>query len=102
MQEAIKELLKLGQIPTYQNSTEEILNQYADLLAGVKRPVSEEEAKALITLFSPDDAGELNWVIIHLVETAPNWPPQAFLEAQPYSIGIETLIKSCKNAGLWK
>ena len=37
-------------------------------------PVSDEEAKALLTLFGSDDYFGASWTILHLIESAPNWP----------------------------
>lgn len=101
MQDAIKKMENLGPIPSYDDATEEILLEYAQLLKEVKRPVSNDDAMALIRLFSPDDIGGVNWTIIALVETAPDWPLKSYLEAQPKSEDIDRLIKRAKNAGLW-
>jgi len=102
MRDIIRELIRLGPIPSYSEATSEILDQYSDLLESIEKPVTDEEAKELIILFSPDDAGDLNYAIIHLVETSPNWPLQDFLTNQPNSEFVEVLINRAKRGGLWK
>ncbi|MCQ8120015.1 hypothetical protein, partial [Methylomonas rosea] len=44
------------------------------LLLSVTKPVSNEEARALVKLFGPDGCFGLAWSILHLIESAPSWP----------------------------
>lgn len=37
-------------------------------------PVTNEEARVLVTLFGPDECYGLAWTLVHLIETAPGWP----------------------------
>jgi len=37
----------------------------------ITRPVSREEAFALLACFGPDDSYGLAWSLLHLIETAP-------------------------------
>lgn len=102
MRESIKKLVEMGSIPSYEDATEQSLDEYVKLLHAIEKPVSIEEAKALIKLFSPDDIGGINYTIIHIVETAPEWSLQTFLENEPESDAVNSLIAATKNAGLWK
>jgi hypothetical protein len=36
--------------------------------------VSNDDARVLVRLFGPDDCFGLAWTLVHLIETAPNWP----------------------------
>ena len=48
-----------------------------------KKPVTDEEACALVKLFGSDDCVGLAWTLLHLIETAPGWPIESAL------IGLE-------------
>jgi hypothetical protein len=74
MQYAIEELLKLGPLPSSANPDILKLERYQNLIASVEQPVSEEDARALITLFGDDDCFGLAWTLLHLIEAAQNWP----------------------------
>jgi hypothetical protein len=60
----------------------ESLEDYQRRLESISEPVSDEEAEVLATLFGPDDCFGLAWTLVHLIETAPNWP---FAERLPES-----------------
>jgi hypothetical protein len=101
MRDVIRRLVEMGPIPSYKDSTSELIDVYGELLDSIQKPVSDEEAMALIKLFSPDDPGGINWTIIHIVETAPGWPLKSFLETQPNSEFAEILINRSKRGGSW-
>ena len=50
------------------------------LLAAIKKPVTDEEANVLAGLFGCDDFFGMGWTLLHLIETAPNWSAEAYLE----------------------
>lgn len=75
IRDEIKELLALGPLPSEETATEEQLRAIDRLLAKTMRPVTDEEARALVTLFQYDDSlFGLAWTLLHLIETAPNCP----------------------------
>jgi hypothetical protein len=75
MQQAIHALLQLGPLPEEDAGEPELYDRYGELLDSITRPVTDEEACALVTLFGPDDSSYgLAWAVLHLIETAPNWP----------------------------
>jgi len=47
-----------------------IVERWQNLLAAVKTPVSDDEARALVRVFGPDDCFGLAWTLLHLIETA--------------------------------
>lgn len=70
-------LIACGKLPS---STSEgaAIQGWQEALEGIATPVSDQEASALAMLF-PDDDDEcygLAWSLIHLIESAPNWPLQ--------------------------
>jgi hypothetical protein len=73
MRQQVSKLLALGPLPDESTSPEEI-DKYANILASVSRPVTNEEAKALVKLFGPDECYGVAWTLLHLIETAPGWP----------------------------
>jgi hypothetical protein len=72
----VRQLVELGPLPDSANaarsSTE--LENYQRLIEMIEKPVSNEEAEALATLFGPDDCFGLAWSLVHLIESAPDWP----------------------------
>ena len=69
MKENIIELAKLGKIPNDDDMSDEEFNRY-DSLIYADEPLTYEEAEAVITLFS-DDCCDLNWNLLHVIETVP-------------------------------
>jgi hypothetical protein len=53
---------------------QERLEEYHRRLESIAKPVSDDEAEALLGLFGPDDCFGLAWTLVHLVESAPGWP----------------------------
>ncbi|HYN88614.1 MAG TPA: hypothetical protein VER55_08790 [Ardenticatenaceae bacterium] len=73
MREEIREFAELGPLPSQEADVETIM-RHEEALLRIARPVTDEEAKVLIQLFGPDDCYGLAWVLLHLIETAPNLP----------------------------
>ncbi|MGD9920451.1 MAG: hypothetical protein AB7V13_03245 [Pseudorhodoplanes sp.] len=74
MQIAIEELRRLGPLPESTKADPAQLEEVQNLLAEVATPVSDDDAKILVSLFGPDDCYGLAWTLLHLVDTAPGWP----------------------------
>ena len=74
MQTAVRELLSLGKLPASTGADAETLRVFEDALAGIRKPVSDDDARALAGCFGPDDCFGLAWSLVHAVETAPGWP----------------------------
>ena len=60
-----------GPLPDEDASAEEIDARGTQLTA-ISRPVTAEEAQALLTCFGPDGCYGLAWSLLHLIETGPN------------------------------
>jgi hypothetical protein len=73
MREEVRAFVALGPLPD-QKADEQVIEQYERLLLQISRPVSDEEARVLVGMFGPDDCYGLAWTLLHLIETAPNWP----------------------------
>jgi len=79
MRSEVIELGRLGPLPSYKSAlvdanAEALVNKYADLIASIKTPVTDAEARVLVGIFGPDECFEVEWRLVHLIETAPNWP----------------------------
>ena len=85
MKDAIRELIMLGKIPNDKDMTNELFNQYDTLLQG-DEPLTYEEAEQIITLFS-DDCDDLNWGLLHAIESVD------YSEDERYG----ELIAKCNN-----
>lgn len=70
MNKSVKELVKLGAIPKDCDMSNELFEEYDDLLSDIKEPLTYEEAERLIGLFSVD-CDDLNWTLLHTIETVP-------------------------------
>jgi hypothetical protein len=70
----VLELQKLGPLPSEDQANVALLRRYEELLRLIQAPVSDEDARALVALFGPDECYGLAWSLLHLVESAPHWP----------------------------
>lgn len=93
----IEGLLKFGPFPSEQQANPEVIDQQEKLVKQIQLPILDEEAKALLTLFGPDDYFGLAWTILHLIESAPHWPLQDCL-AGTSNEWIERLKQRAKKA----
>ena len=81
-QEMRSEVIKLGELgplPSYKTvladpEAEALVSKYEDLITAIEPPVTDAEARVLVGLFGPDECFEIEWRLIHLIETATNWP----------------------------
>ncbi len=84
VRKAVEELLKLGPPPSEQEvigaKLISLVEEYERLISEIEEPVTDEEAKALVGLFGQDNFFGMNWTLVHLIETAPNWPGAEDLE----------------------
>lgn len=60
-----------GPLPGSDASGEEI-DRRVEQLDAIVRPVTREEAKALVACFGPDDCYGVAGTLLHLIETGPN------------------------------
>lgn len=100
MREEVKALVALGQFPTEQSVIPGVVERHEHGLKAIARPVSNDEARALVKVFGPDDYFGLAWSLLHLIETAPGWPIKSVIaEANPQ--WAEELKGRCLRAGVW-
>ena len=74
MRSEVRALIELGPLPQEAHASGEHLRQIELAYRAITRPVSNEEARALVSLFGTDGCFGLASSIVHLVETAPGWP----------------------------
>ncbi|WP_146984133.1 hypothetical protein [Bradyrhizobium macuxiense] len=74
MQPAIERLVQIGPLPSSIVATAPILQELDALLAKAQTPITDDEARALVRLFGPDDCFGLSWSLLHVIETSPSWP----------------------------
>ncbi|WBL80560.1 hypothetical protein I3J27_09100 [Bradyrhizobium xenonodulans] len=80
MQAAIQRLVQIGSLPSSNVATTPALRELEALLAEVQTPITDDEARALVRLFGPDDCFGLAWALLHLIETSPDWPIEDALD----------------------
>lgn len=74
--EQVQKLSALGSLPAERDVSQESLEAYEHLLGDITPPVTDDEARVLVGVFGPDDCFGLAWTLLHLIESAPNWPLQ--------------------------
>jgi hypothetical protein len=72
----IEQLVEMGPLPDSATAAKNSarLEDYQRLIEAIEKPVSGQEAQALAKLFGPDDCFGLAWSLVHLIESAPDWP----------------------------
>jgi hypothetical protein len=76
----VSELSRLGPFPDCNQTDAATVKDFHDLLKSINKPVTDSEARVLISIFGPDDYYGLAWTLIHLIETAPGWPLEDVLQ----------------------
>ena len=74
MRSEIANLVQLGTLPSERGASPERIQQFEQCYRAISRPVSDEEARALVALFGNDGCFGLASSLVHLIETAPAWP----------------------------
>lgn len=97
VRDQVRQLCALGSLPPATATSPEHLRAYETLLSKVTRPLSDDEARALVVLFGPDDCYGLAWTLLHLIETAPGWPLPDCLQGT--GEWIETLRSRARRGG---
>lgn len=71
IQESIEKLNQLGPMPdeSHEGVSDKLVDEYANLINSVKKPISLEEAKILIKLFPPISLYGVEWSLLHLIES---------------------------------
>lgn len=73
MREDVRAFVALGPLPDEQ-ADEQQIQRHEERLGRITAPVTDEEARALLGMFGPDDCYGLAWTLLHLIESAPGWP----------------------------
>ena len=74
MRQEVDELLRMGPMPDEGSAEQDQVDRYAELIDGIARPATDDEARALVSIFGHDDFFGVAWSLLHLIETAPHWP----------------------------
>ena len=74
MRPEIQNIVQLGPLPSEDDATVELLQKYEAAYRAIARPVTDEEAIALVGLFGLDGCFGFSSSLMHLIETAPSWP----------------------------
>jgi hypothetical protein len=81
LRKEVLELARLGILPN-NRAGEALVSKYEILLASITPPITNDEARVLVKLFGTDDGFGLAWTLLHLVESAPDWPIKECLEGE--------------------
>lgn len=99
MREAVRHLISFGVLPDEEGTEEAQLQAIENGLDNISRPVTNEEACALVQLFGKDTYFGLAWSLVHIIETAPDWPLRECLQ-EDQNEWIALLKLRCRNAGI--
>jgi hypothetical protein len=74
MRPEVSALISGGPMPDSDDASDEDVQHRIDLFESIALPASDAEARALVTLFGPDDYFGLSFSLRRLIESAPSWP----------------------------
>jgi hypothetical protein len=74
MRKEVALLATLGPLPPESTASVELLKQIDAAYRAVERPITDDEAIALVEMFGEDGCFGLASSLVHLIETAPGWP----------------------------
>jgi len=74
IRDEVRRLVALGPMPDSVATTPEQVDQYGNLINKIARPLTNDEAEALLSVFGDDDYFGVAWTLLHLIETAPHVP----------------------------
>jgi hypothetical protein len=101
MRQEVIELGRLGPWPpsdvVVREKLDSLIDKYGQLIKSIRKPVTNEEARVLVTVFGPDEGFGLVWPLIALVESAPDWPLADCLESADKE-WIQVLKQRVRNA----
>ena len=80
MRAEVAQLVALGPFPAEDAASDEDVERREALLTAIERPLTDEEARALVSVFGPDDFYGGAWTMLHLIESAPGWPLEDALQ----------------------
>jgi hypothetical protein len=67
MQTAVNERASLGEFPDCKRADVETPRRFEEAIASLKRPLHDDEARALAVCFGPDDCFGPAWVLAHAI-----------------------------------
>ena len=101
MRPEIQRLVELGRLPSEDDADVEKLRKYDVEYRGITRPITDEEAMALLGLFGEDGCFGLAFSLVHLIETAPGWPIKGCFEDARNPWVIELKNRAVRG-GVWR
>ena len=69
MRKEVEQLALMGAMPADERITAALVDEYADLLGKIVKPVTLDEAHILIKLFPPTALYGIEWTLLHLIES---------------------------------
>ena len=90
MRKEVEQLALMGAMPDEADEriTAALVDEYADLLGKIVKPVTLDEAHILIKLFPPTALYGIEWTLLHLIESV--YPETEFVE-------YKELINECNS-----
>ena len=64
----------LGPLPDSE-ADEAVIARFEAALRAISRPITDDEALALMSSFGVDDCHGLTWTLLHVIESAPGGAP---------------------------
>jgi hypothetical protein len=79
MRKQLADFVALGVLPSEKTATVNQMEKIEAMLASIEKPLSEEEAAALIPVLGDDNCFGVAKSVLQLIESTPGWPLPACL-----------------------
>lgn len=83
MRHEVLDLIRTGSLPSEDGSEQEI-DEAERLLSRIPKPLTNEEAHALTSVFGPDDCYGMAWTLLRAIETAPDASIATYDDGNPW------------------
>ena len=111
MRKEVEQLALMGAMPDEADEriTAALVDEYADLLGKIVKPVTLDEAHILIKLFPPTALYGIEWTLLHLIESVyseikslHNRKKLLTKQDNAYSVPRLAIISDPKQTNVWK
>lgn len=100
VRESITKLFELGPLPDEtddENYSDNFFEEYEALLDEIEKPINSGEARLLVQLFPNVSCYGLDWTLLHLIESTPQWPIYEIIESCQSAEWKQRMISRLKN-----
>jgi hypothetical protein len=95
----VQRLVETGPLPDDDSIDEDPdrLDRFTEAVRALPEPLTDEEARALVPCFGPDDGYGVHWSLVHKIETAPGWPLLDALDGGSDNEWVQLLLQRARR-----